>query len=206
MTSHRKNIIKETISDLLAAVTDGVPPEALVDLSNMDEEISKEMVEDAGFAELLADEDEVMEEAGGVMDVFDDAEEADMVCEEIKSVEGKKVCAPSKEFLRQTWAGKNSLDEMLSTVEIDDDKDKVIKKLRMEATIGAMENKKMDLKLRAEVKTKRQLQKSLKEKDEELKKCREQLAKAAKDNAVIKQKLETHKSVAKVSLPKVIDV
>jgi hypothetical protein len=51
---------------------------------------------------------------------------------------------------------------MLSNVEIDDDKDKIIKELRMEATIGFMENKKMDLKLKAEVKTKRRLPKSLK--------------------------------------------
>jgi hypothetical protein len=37
-------------------------------------------------------------------------------------------------------------------------------------------------------------------------KFREQLEKAAKDNEVMKQKLETHKSVAQVSLPKIIDV
>ena len=60
---------------------------------------------------------------------------------------------------------------MLAMVEIDSDKDKIAKDLRMEATIGTMENKNIDIKLKAERKTNSQLQKFLKENEEELRQC-----------------------------------
>ena len=60
---------------------------------------------------------------------------------------------------------------MLAMVEIDIDKDKIVKDLRMEATIGSMGNKNIDIKLKAERKTNSQLQKFLKENEEELRQC-----------------------------------
>ena len=53
-------------------------------------------------------------------------------------------------------------------VEIDIDKEKIVKDLRMEATIGSMGNKNIDIKLKAERKTNSPLQKFLKENEEEL--------------------------------------